>query len=304
MVALVAAAAGLGACGVTVGGGEDQHVGLLVTQDFGRVPVGPGSETVEAPSSDTVLRLLERSRKVTTRFGGGFVQSIEGIEGGQEKGRPVDWFFYVNGQLEDQSAAAVKLHRGDQVWWDRHDWGTTPDVKTVVGSFPEPFIHGSDGKRYPVRLECADDAKAACDKATAQLNAAGAKVVARARLGTVGGEETLRVLVGRWSAIRADYAARQVERGPKASGVYAKPAPDGTSVALLDLHGKTVRSAGAGTGFVLATKYMDEQPTWMITGTDEAGVDQAAAALTEDALRRKFAVAIADSVPTALPIAP
>ena len=31
-------------------------------------------------------------------------------------------------------------------------------VPAVVGSFPEPFLHGSEGKRFPVRLDCAPDA--------------------------------------------------------------------------------------------------------------------------------------------------
>ena len=31
--------------------------------------------------SDTVMRVLERSARVSTRYGGGFVQSIDGVEG-------------------------------------------------------------------------------------------------------------------------------------------------------------------------------------------------------------------------------
>jgi hypothetical protein len=49
------------------------------------------------------LRLLQRSADVDTRYGGGFVGSIEGRSGGRQDGRPVDWFFYVNG-VESDSA--------------------------------------------------------------------------------------------------------------------------------------------------------------------------------------------------------
>ncbi len=46
--ALAAAlAAGVAACGVGVGAGKDQTVGLLVTRDFGRVAVGGGERTVK-----------------------------------------------------------------------------------------------------------------------------------------------------------------------------------------------------------------------------------------------------------------
>jgi len=300
--ALCVVAAGLAGCGV--GAGEQQHVDLLVTQDFGHVPVDGGEQTIEAPSSDTVMRVLQRAHTVTTRYGGNFVQSIDGISG--KGSRQLDWFFYVNGTLADKSATAIKPRRGDSIWWDRHDWHLTADVRAVVGSFPEPFLHGKDGKRFPVRLECADAAQKACDIATAKLSDAGVGVVARARIGTTGGDSSLRVLVGPWPAIRPDFVARKLETGPASSGVFAKLSSDGRTLSLLDARGRVVRTAAPGTGLVAAAENTDVEaaPIWLVTGVDEAGVEQAAAALTEDALNGKFAVAIHDDVPTALPIAP
>ena len=43
------------------------------------------------------MRLLQRKYDVKTRYGGGFVQEIDGVAGGREDGRRVDWFYYVNG---------------------------------------------------------------------------------------------------------------------------------------------------------------------------------------------------------------
>jgi hypothetical protein len=300
--ALSVAAVALAGCGIGVGSGEQQHVTLLVTRDFGHVPVGGGAQTVEAPSSDTVMRLLERMHNVTTRYGGNFVQSIDGISG--NAGAQRDWFFYVNGILADESATAIKPDRGDSIWWDRHDWRLTPDVRAVVGSFPEPFLHGANGKRYPVRLECADDAQKACDIGTSRLEEAGIRVVARARIGTTGGAQTLRIMVGQWPAIRADFVARRVEQGPAHSGVYARFSADGRRLRLLDARGHAVRTAKPGTGLIAASEdtEVEAAPIWLVTGVDEAGVEQAASALTEDALNGKFAVAIADDVPTALPV--
>ena len=297
--ALCVAAVAVAGCGV--GAGEQQHVGLLVTQGFGRIPVGGGGQNVEAPSSDTVMRVLERAHKVTTRYGGNFVQSIDGLSGNGSK--QVDWFFYVNGILADKSATTIKPHRGDRIWWDRHDWQLTPDVRAVVGSFPEPFLHGANGKRYPVRLECADAAQKACDIATTRLEDAGVGVVARARIGTTGGDKTLRILVGLWPAIRPDFVARRLEAGPARSGVYARISSDGRRLALLDARGNVVRHADAGTGLVAATEDTEVKaaPIWLVTGVDEAGLEQAASALTEDALDGKFAVAIHGDLPTALP---
>lgn len=301
-VALSVAAASLAGCGVGVGAGEQQHVDLLVSRDFGHVPLRGGERTIEAPSSDTVMRILERTHKVTTRFGGNFVHSIDGLTGSASAQN--DWFFYVNGILADKSATTIKPHGGDSIWWDRHSWRLTADVRAVVGSFPEPFLHGQDGKRFPVRLECADAAQDACDIATDKLKAAGVGIVARARIGTTGGDSSLRILVGQWSAIRPDFVARRLEAGPARSGVYGRFSEDGKTLALLDERGRVVRSAAPGTGLVAATQdtVVKAAPIWLVTGVDEAGVEQAAAALTEDALSGKFAVAIHDDLPTALPI--
>ena len=35
-------------------------------------------------------------------------------------------------------------------------------IPAVVGSFPEPFLHGTGGKRLPVRIECIDPRGPAC----------------------------------------------------------------------------------------------------------------------------------------------
>ncbi len=69
--------------------------------------------------------------------------------------QPVDWFYYVNGVEAPKGAAATNVHPGDHIWWDRHDWSQTDSVPAVVGSFPEPFLNGLEGKRLPVRVECA-----------------------------------------------------------------------------------------------------------------------------------------------------
>ena len=101
------------------------------------------------------MSLLMRNFSVSTRYGGGFVQSIDGLAGGQEDGQPVDWFYYVNGVEASDGAAARNVHPGDRIWWDRHDWSVTDSIPAVVGSFPEPFLNGIGGKRLPVRIECA-----------------------------------------------------------------------------------------------------------------------------------------------------
>jgi len=228
---------------------------------------------------------------VTTRFGGNFVQEIDGVSGGRADGRRVDWFYYVNGIEASMGAGERKLYPGDRVWWDHHDWETAMRVPAVVGAFPEPFHAGQDGKKLPIRLVCLGSESRSCDEVVQRLSDAGVRNIARSNLESSPGE-VLRILVGRWSDVRKDIASRQLEEGPEVSGVFARPAPSGASIALMDPDGKTQRTLGAGAGLIAATSYLEEHPTWIVTGTDDVGVAAAAAALTEDQLRFHFALAI------------
>ena len=51
-----------------------------------------------------------------------------------------------------------------------------------------------------------------------------------------------------------------------------------------------------------ATRFGEQQPTWIVTGTDDAGVAAAAAALRTDVLTNRFAVALIDGRAENLPI--
>jgi hypothetical protein len=298
-LATVVLAIALAGCGLGAGEHTGQ-VSVVVTRDFGHAPLSGSPVTLDAPGGETAMRALQRTFRVKTRFGGGFVQSIDGLGGRHSGGRPFDWFFYVNGIEAPKGAAATTLHRGDVVWWDRHDWGLAMRIPAVVGAFPEPFRHGHDGRRLPVRLECAPGADAACT--TVEQRFADVGVVAgTAGIGSQGGDKLLRVLVGPWPALRRDFDGRLLERGPGASGVYARITPDGRRISVLDPEGHVVRTLFAGTGLIAATASGDAPPTWIVTGTDAAGVALAARNLTADALHDRFAVALADDLPIALP---
>ena len=134
-------------------------------------------------------------------------------------------------------------------------------------------------------------AAAACDVVASHLRAAGVPA-AQSALGTTFDPDTLRVVVGPWSAARTDPAARQVEAGPTASGVYARFDAGGKRLVLLDATGRPRRSLAAGAGLIAATRLGDRAPTWVVAGTDAAGTTAAARAFAEpSALADRFAVA-------------
>lgn len=295
MVALAAAVAG--GCGLGAGKGTSD-VTVTVTRAFGSTEIASTTKS-RVPGSETVMRMLERSFNVQTRYGGGFVESIDGRSGDSSRR---DWFYYVNGIEAPQGAATTAVHKGDRIWWDLHDWSATESVPAVVGSYPEPFVHGAGGRRFPTTIECASNVGAACKRVTAQLNSSGVPVSSQL-LGTGSGQDTLTVLVGTWSELGAAIAGSLIEQGPEASGVYARfVGQGGSSLRLLDPGGKPVRTLGAGAGLIAATADRGSTPTWLITGTDVAGVSAAAAAMTPSRLHDHFALAVQGSADLPIPL--
>ncbi|HEX5852743.1 MAG TPA: DUF4430 domain-containing protein [Solirubrobacteraceae bacterium] len=296
-LALLAAVA-LAGCGLGAGRAPSA-VELSVTRDFGASPL-PRSGALKISGQETAMSLLRRNHGVQTRYGGAFVQSVDGLAGGEEAGKPVDWFYYVNGVEASKGAASSNVDPGDHIWWDRHDWSQTGYIPAVVGSFPEPFLNGIGGKRLPVRIECAVVRGYACRTVAERLHALDIPA-ARAGVGIGGATATLRLLVGRWEQVVGDLDARRIADGPRMSGVYARFSADGHTLTLLDQDGHAVRALSAGAGLVAATRRAENAPVWVITGTDDAGMNLAARAFDQSTLRDHFAVALAAGETVALP---
>jgi hypothetical protein len=301
LAALVAGATALAGCGL--GSGKDQGGGadLRVTRDFGQRQIADAKRD-SVREGDTVMRFLQSERKVSLRYGGGFVQSIDGLTGHGATGSR-DWFYWVNGKEGSVGAADRKLNPGDVVQWDYRDWSATMSIPAIVGAFPEPFLHGFDGKKQPTRLECANGNAPVCDTARDKLAAAGI-VAPSGALGTAERGQVARVLVGPWSDLRGLHVLRVVEQGPQASGVFARFAQNGARLDLLDARGHVAERAGPGTGLVAAVRIREEESiVFIVTGTDAAGVQSAVQALTPDKLRDAFAVTTRGTSVQKLPLA-
>jgi hypothetical protein len=106
---------------------------------------------------------------VETRYGGRFVQSIDGVSGDASAHR--DWFWFVNGLLGNESAADYRLHAGDVAWLDYRDWGSDYQTEVVVGAYPEPFLHGYGGHVRPAAVRYAPSLRAAAARIGRLLHA-------------------------------------------------------------------------------------------------------------------------------------
>jgi Domain of unknown function (DUF4430) len=141
-VALVLAVVALAGCG----GGDGGKATIWITRDRGTHVLLQKS----VPSGLTAMQALDRVADIDTRYGGRYVQAINGVEGSLAAQR--DWFYFVNGYEGDRSAAEYKLHAGDVEWWDFRSWRKRMREPLVIGAFPEPFLHGYGGKTLPARV--------------------------------------------------------------------------------------------------------------------------------------------------------
>ena len=134
---ILLAVVGFAGCGQ----GEKGKARVWVTRDRGVTLL----DKATVPAGLTALQGLYRVAQVETGYGGAFVTKIDGVAGSRLHQR--DWFFFVNGYEADRGAASYRLRGGDVEWWDYRSWSGSERAPVVVGAFPEPFLHGYDGKR-------------------------------------------------------------------------------------------------------------------------------------------------------------
>ena len=150
-------------------------------------------------------------------------------------------------------------------------------VPAVVGSFPEPFLHGSRASASPSGSTARGTRTTSATRCRERLDRAGV-APAIAALGRPSGKDVLRVVVGEWEDVRARRRARQIEEGP--GGERRVRASRAAGDGVRDRRCSTRRAASCGPsarapGIVAATRFEEQQPTWVVTGTDAAGLERA-----------------------------
>jgi hypothetical protein len=206
---LVFAVLALAGCG----GGKrsDGTATVWVTHDRGARVVYAGT----VPAGLDGIQALERKLKVTTSYGGRYLESVDGVAGSLSGQR--DWFFFVDGIEGERSATEVTLRPGDVLWWDYRHWdGATMSIPVVAGAYPEPFIHGFPGTTSVV----ASDSKLAAQIAAQVHGVVGPAAKARNSI-VIGGKlapQTVRIeRVGNGARLELGLAiARRLARDPHA----------------------------------------------------------------------------------------
>jgi hypothetical protein len=253
-------------------------VRLRVTQDFGARQLGSISHSRPAAGETELDLLKSRFPKVSTSPVplGSTSSGIDSVDG-QTAAPPNRWTLFINGVHATKSAAETKVHKGDQVWLDLHDQSATT-------------------------LECSAGFKIECTSVTRELRRDGV-VASPGGPGYGSGPDTLSINIGTWHQLYGEVAAELIKYGPGASGVYARFTAGGSQIALENPAGRVVKTLGPDSGLIAATANSDDPaPTWLVTGTDEAGVRAAVRALTTRSLSGHFALAVHGSTHYPVPL--
>ena len=244
------------------------------------------------------MSLLTRNATVATRYGGGFVQSIDGLAGGQQR-RPAGRLVLlrqrhrgVQGRGVDERASGrshlVGLARLERD--RRHPRGRRLVPAAVSQRHRRQAPAGARGMRERRRLGVShgrsrDCARSTCPRRSPRSARARARPRRCASPSAPGARSP------------ACPTCANCAPGPQASGVYARFSVIGHGAhAARRRRAPRADAVGAARGLIAATRTGEDAPVWAVTGTDTAGVERAASALRQrDAAANRFAVAVGAS---------
>lgn len=121
---------------------ESVTLRVIATKDFGRELIFDRQAVIDKRL--TAQGVLD---KVTDfEMDGSYIVEFEGLRGNDR----VYWLYYINGFMSNVFASGYNMRPGDRMHWDFHDWaGAHHGSSAIIGSFPEPFLHGFGGKTRP-----------------------------------------------------------------------------------------------------------------------------------------------------------
>ncbi|MDD2585875.1 MAG: DUF4430 domain-containing protein [Syntrophomonadaceae bacterium] len=252
-------------------------VTLFITKDFGvQILV---EKQVAINKNWTIIDLLASVSEIDTKWNGGFINSIDGLESnnGGMSGKRFDWFYYINGICSDVGAAEYDLKAGEVVWWDYHDWKSMGSTNSaVIGCYPEPFVRGYRGKIGATTVMSSADNQSLATDLQKALKVKGVRSVNVKELdnNVLENRQVPTIVIGTWNEVK------QLSWLEKFNNAYRKT---GTSVhftdkglELLDHSGAVAQMIDKSAGVIVAagSGLGDTSPLWMLVGTDQEGLKQ------------------------------
>jgi Domain of unknown function (DUF4430) len=259
---------------------EQASATIRITKDFGHETVLFAQVPVK--EGDTVMDILNNSgTTITTSYNGGFVESIAGIASqyqvGDATSKKVDWFYYVNGLMAEVGAAEYPVFPGDQIWWDYHTWETEIQSPALIGNYPHPFVKGLGEEPAPeITVMYTAGYQQQAENIVSSL-----KDIRPAIKEPVSwdeqqfSKESALILVGDTQSLRKSQQVTAIFDHRDIHGLYAHI--EAAAIQTYDQAGQPAEVYNQpGTGLLVSTLNMQNRlPIWIVTGIDEAGLEQA-----------------------------
>ena len=254
---------------VTSGFGEDVHF----------------EEAIRIPSQMSLMEGLQQIADVETKYSGGFIHDINNIRSTYESGDS-DWFVYINGIQTRTGANRYNLLPGDVAHLDLHNWEFRQFIPSIIGDFPEPFLHGYEGDVRPTIVVYEDDFNGEASEIVTMLAEFGiADVCAKGsdELSQDEKKDHNLILLGDMD----NKLIAEMNKIWNRMGFFAH-FEEGRLV-VVDGIGKTAGEYGKGTGLIQATQNQwnskgigaCENVVWIVSGTDAIGVKRATHAFVD-----------------------
>ena len=218
----------------------------------------PGSR--RRPGGETVMRLLQRNFDVSTRYGGGFVQSIDGLSGGS-RGRPPGRLVLLRqrhrGRPRAPPATQAARRRPRLVGPPR--LGRRDARAGRRRLVPRAVPHGRRGQAPARRRSTAPTTRgAACDEVQAAARRRGRRRSPSSRRSARAAGRRRCACSSARGRLRADPVAAAHRAGPGRRAACSRASrPTGAAIALLDAAAARRATLGAGGGLVAATRLRD-----------------------------------------------
>lgn len=267
--------------------GSPYKTKLVVTNNYGHQEMF--NKEVGIVKDEVGMEVLFRNLDITTAYGGGFVNEINGLESGftfytGDERKKEDWFYWVNGILAPVGIAEYTPQPGDVIWWDYHDWSVTMFIPAVVGSYPQPFKNGFWGKVSDTIILYEEDFFDEAESLKESLNEKGVKTVILTEYSPelLEDEDHYVIALGVWKDLsKESQFLNTINKKNKLVGVYGKFTDEGLSA--IDFKGQIIKTFEKDAGFIYAHSpgVNGLKPFWCITGTDEIGVEKAIEVLIE-----------------------
>lgn len=258
---------------------EPVTIRVAATRDFGRELIFDREAVIERRMSaqDVLAKVTEFATD------GSYILEFEGLRGNDQ----VYWMYYINGMLSKWFASGYIIRPGDVMVWDFHPWaGAHHGASAIIGSFPEPLLHGYEGRTYPTTVVYGEGFQGQAQAVARGLQELGVNSVSVT--GEAGlsqdqkGSHNLVLIADRSSGMVAELDAQHVPLG-----LYAHF--EGGSLWVTNYRFENQQSYGAGSGVIQASQNLwnplgtgsCQTVVFVVSGSDTLGTSRAVEALLD-----------------------